>query len=54
MPDDGSCELKHVALCYMTLKRCVVRCISVVCDIEKQNGMYPIKTRSCTVAVVNL
>ena len=53
MPDDVSCELKHVALCYMILKRCVVRCISFVCGVEKHNGMYPIKTGYCTVAVVN-
>ena len=40
MSDDGSCELKHVALWYVTLQCCVGRWISVVCDIEKHNGMY--------------
>jgi hypothetical protein len=40
MPDDGSCELKHVAQCYVTLNCCGGWCISVVCDIEKHNGMY--------------
>jgi hypothetical protein len=35
MPDDGSCEMKHVALCDMAFKCCVGRCISFVCDIEK-------------------
>jgi hypothetical protein len=38
--DDGSCELKHVALWYVTLQCFIGRWISVVCDIEKHNGMY--------------
>jgi len=33
--DDGSCELKHVALSYVTLQCCVGRWISVVCDTKK-------------------
>jgi len=40
MPDDGSCELKHVAQCYVTLQCGVGRRISGVCDIEKHSGMY--------------
>ena len=40
MSDDGSCELKHVALWYVTLQCCVGRCISVVWDVEKHNRMY--------------
>ena len=39
MRDDGSCELKHVALHYMTLKCCVGWCILFVCDRGKHNGM---------------
>ena len=40
MPDDGSCAVKHVALCYMILKCCVGRCISFVCDTVKHVGIY--------------
>ena len=40
MSDDGSCELKHVALWYVTLQCCVGRWISAVCDIENHKGMY--------------
>jgi len=40
MPDNGSCELKHVAQCYVTLQYCVGWRISGVCGIEKHNGMY--------------
>jgi hypothetical protein len=38
--DVGSCELKHVALWYVTLQCWVGRWISVVCHIEKHNGVY--------------
>jgi hypothetical protein len=31
---DGSCELKHVAQCHMTLKCCVGRCISFVPSVQ--------------------
>jgi len=31
VPGDGSCKLKHVALCGVTLKCCVGLCISVIC-----------------------
>lgn len=40
MPDDGSCGLKPVAQCYVTLQCCVGRRISCVCGIEKHNGIY--------------
>jgi hypothetical protein len=34
VPDNGSCKLKHVAQCYMTLKCCVGRCILFVSICE--------------------
>ena len=40
MSDDGSGELKLVALWYVTLQYCVGRWISIVCYIKKQKGMY--------------
>jgi hypothetical protein len=39
VPDVGSCELKHVAQCYVTLKYCVGRCNSFVCGIGLHNKM---------------
>jgi hypothetical protein len=48
VPDDGLCELKHVAQYKATLKCCVGRYISLVCTIKKHththNGMYHSKT----------
>jgi len=35
VPDDGLCELKHVALYEATLKCCVRWYISLVCTITK-------------------
>jgi len=32
VPDDGSCELKHVAVCRMTSKCFVGWCVSFVCN----------------------
>jgi hypothetical protein len=40
MPDDGTCELKHVAQCHVTLQCGAGRRISGLCDIEKHSGMY--------------
>jgi hypothetical protein len=39
VPDDCSLELEHAAF-KVTLKRCVGRCISFVCDIGQNYGMY--------------
>jgi len=46
VPVDGSCELKHTAQYYLTLKCCVGWCILVVCDTEKHNGMYQNKNNT--------
>ena len=43
MPDDGSCEMKHVARWCVTSECCVGHCMSIVCDIEKHE-MYQNKT----------
>jgi hypothetical protein len=43
MPDDGSCELEHLAQCYVTLKCCVGHHFLFVCDRGKHNGMHQIK-----------
>ena len=40
VPDGGSYKMKHVEQCYVTLKCCAGRGISVVCDIQKHNSMY--------------
>jgi hypothetical protein len=45
VPDDGSYELKHVAPCCVTLKCYLGRCITAVCDTEKNStGCIGIKT----------
>ena len=36
MPNYCSCELKHAAQCYVTLKRCAGQHILFVCDTGKQ------------------
>jgi hypothetical protein len=53
VPDDGSCELRHVAQYYVTLKWRVGRCTctSVVGDIEKHNGIYQNKNDPSAVKV---
>jgi hypothetical protein len=51
VPDDGSCELRHVAQYYVTLKCRVGRFTSVVGDVEKHNGIYQIKKDPCVVKV---
>ena len=40
VPEEGSCELKHVAQCHVTLQCCAGRRISVVCDTQEHNGIY--------------
>lgn len=40
VPDVGPCELKHVALCDVTLQCYVGRCVLFVCDKGKHNEMY--------------
>jgi hypothetical protein len=40
VPDDGSCELKHIAQYYVTLKCRVGQCILVLCDTEKHDEIY--------------
>jgi len=40
VPDDGLCELKHVALYKATLKCCVGWYISVVCTSKKKKNTH--------------
>jgi len=47
VPDDGSCELKHVAQYYVTLKCRVGRCTSVVGDIKNTTGFIRKKRSMC-------
>jgi hypothetical protein len=51
VPDDVSCELRHVAHYYVTLKCRVGRFTSVVGDTEKHNGTYQNKKDACAVKV---